>query len=345
MRVMVTGGTGYVGAWSVKALVDAGHKVRLLVRDPAKARTMFAALGLPRLPCVTGDMTDEVAVLKALQGCDAVLHCAAVVSTDPRRADEMMAANPRGVELVIGHAVRLGLDPVVHVSSVAALLRPGMTEQLKADLPLGTLDSGYARSKAAAERCVRDLQDKGAPIVITYPGSVTGPAAGRGISEATEGLAQTVAMGSLPSPDAAWSIIDGRDLGAVHAALMVPGLGPRRFMCGGTYLVPADLSATLERITGRSFKVLPMSGALLRGIGWAADAVGRVFPIESVLSHEAMVCFTQMPPSDDLPVRRELGVRYRKIDVTLREALLAARDAGLLTEKQVGKLAKKQAPR
>ena len=161
MRVMVTGGTGYVGAWSVKALVDAGHKVRLLVRDPAKARTMFAALGLPRLPCVTGDMTDEVAVLKALQGCDAVLHCAAVVSTDPRRADEMMAANPRGVELVIGHAVRLGLDPVVHVSSVAALLRPGMTEQLKADLPLGTLDSGYARSKAAAERCVRDLQDKG----------------------------------------------------------------------------------------------------------------------------------------------------------------------------------------
>lgn len=339
MRVMVTGGTGYVGAWSVKALVDAGHKVRLLVRDPAKAHATQVALGLPRVPCVVGDMTDEVAVLKALKGCDAVLHCAAVVSTDARRADEMMAANPRGAELVIGHAARLGLDPIVHVSSVAALLRPGMSE-LKAEMPLGTLDSGYARSKAAAERYVRDLQDKGAPIVITYPGSVTGPAAGRVISEATEGLAQTVAMGSLPSPDAAWSLIDGRDLGAVHAALMVPGLGPRRYMCGGTYLVPADLSAALERITGRSFKVLPMPGALLRGIGWAADAVGRVVPFESVLSHEAMVCFTQMPRSDDSRVRRELGVRYRKVDVTLREALIAARDAGLLTEEQVGKLAK-----
>ena len=340
MRVMVTGGTGYVGAWSVKALVDAGHKVRLLVRDPAKAHATLAALGLPRVPCVVGDMTDEVAVLKALKGCDAVLHCAAVVSTDARRADEMMAANPRGAELVIGHAARLGLDPIVHVSSVAALLRPGMTE-LKPEMPLGTLDSGYARSKAAAERYVRDLQDKGAPVVITYPGSVTGPAAGRVISEATEGLGKTVAMGSLISPDAAWSFIDGRDLGAVHAALMVPGLGPRRYMCGGTYLEPAALSRVLERITGRAFKVMPMPGALLRGIGWAADVVGRVVPFESVLSHEAMVCFTQMPRSDDSRVRRELGVRYRKVDVTLREALIAARDAGLLTPEQAGKLAKR----
>ena len=344
MRVMVTGGTGYVGAWSVKALIEAGHKVRLLVRDPAKARAMLGALGLRPVPCVVGDMTNEDAVLKALKGCDAVLHCAAVVSTDARRADEMMAANPRGAKLVVGHAVRLGLDPVVHVSSVAALLRPGMKE-LRADMPLGTLDSGYARSKAAAERYVRGLQDKGAAVVITYPGSVTGPAAGRVISEATEGLAQTVALGSLPSPDAAWSLIDGRDLGAIHAALMVPGRGPRRYMCGGTYLTPADLASAIERVTGRAFKVLPMPGALLRGLGWAADAVGRVVPFESVLSHEAMVCFTQMPPTDDSPVHRELGVRYRKVDLTLREALLAARDADLLTDAQIGKLARPAAQR
>jgi nucleoside-diphosphate-sugar epimerase len=344
MRVMVTGGTGYVGAWSVKALVDAGHRVRLLVRDPAKARKVLGALGLQRVPCVAGDMTDEAAVLAALKGCDAVLHCAAVVSTDARRADEMMQANPRGAELVIGHAVRMGLDPVVHVSSIAALLTPGLN-RLTADLPLGTLDSGYARSKAAAERYVRGLQDKGAPVVITYPGSVTGPAAGGVISEATEGLAEHVKIGTLMSPDAAWSLIDARDLGAIHAALMEPGQGPRRYMCGGHYLKMDDLAKAFERVTGRDFKVLPLPGALLRMVGRAMDAAARVVSFESVVTHEAMVCYTQMPPTDDAPARRELGVRYRRIDLTLREALLAARDAGLLTDEQLGKLARGRAQR
>ncbi len=340
MHVLVTGGTGYVGAWSTRSLIEAGHRVRLLVRDPDRAHATLGAIGLPRVPCVVGDMTDEAAVLKALKGCDAVLHCAAVVSTDARRAGEMLAANPRGAELVVGHAVRLGLDPVVHVSSVAALLQPG-ARSLHAGMPLGTLQSGYARSKAAAEQVVRALQDRGAPVVITYPGSVTGPAAGSVVSEATEGLAQLVALGSLPSPDASWSLIDARDLGALHAALMKPGLGPRRFMCGGHHLEQAALAQALARITGRGFKVLPLPGALLRGLGWAADAVGRVLPMESVLSHEAMVCFTQMPPTDDRAVRRELGVRYRRVDVTLREALRSARDAGLLTDAQIGRLAQR----
>ena len=97
MRVMVTGATGYVAAHSVKALLEAGHKVRLLVRGPAKASAVLGALGIDgALDCVRGDMTDEAAVIEALDGCQAVLHCAAVVTTDPRRIDEMLYANPRG---------------------------------------------------------------------------------------------------------------------------------------------------------------------------------------------------------------------------------------------------------
>lgn len=339
MRVMVTGATGFVGAYSAKALHDAGHKLRLLVRDPAKAKKMLAALDVGRVTCVQGDMTDEAAVLTALKGCDAVLHCAAVVTTDSRRADEMLQANPRGAELVVGHAVRLGLDPVVHVSSVAALLTPGASE-LTTDGPLGTLESGYARSKAAAEHYVRSLQDKGAPVVITYPGSVTGPAAGTLLGEATQGIAENLKLGSLPSPDAAWSLIDARDLGAVHAALMVSGLGPRRFMCSGHYLRAPELAALFRELTGREFKVLPLPGTVLRGIGRLADAAARIVPFDSPLTHEAMICFTQMPPADDSAVARELHVRYRPVKQTVREAIIAAHRAGLITGEQAGKLAR-----
>ncbi len=339
MKVMVTGSTGYVGAYSVKALLDVGHKVRLLVRDPAKAAATLGALGLGKLECVAGDMTDEAAVLKALKGCQAVLHCAAVVSTDRKRADEMMQANPRGAELVVGHAARLGLDPIVYVSSVAAVLTPGAT-LLTADMPIGPLESGYAKSKAAAEAYVRGLQDKGAPVVITYPGSVTGPAAGDLRGEAAGGIAANLKAGSLPTHDAAWSLIDVRDLGAIHAALMVKGQGPRRFMCGGHYLKMEQLAALYQELTGREFKLMNMSGALLRGLGMAADAISRIVPFDSVFTHEAMVCYTQSPPTDDSAVRKELGVRYRKVSQTLREAILALHAAGQITDEQAGKLAR-----
>ncbi len=340
MRVMVTGSTGYVGAHSVKALLSAGHPVRLLVRDPAKARSVLGALGITgKLDCVTGDMTDEAAVLRALKGCQAVLHCAAVVSTNRRRAGEMMQANPRGVELVIGHAVRQGLDPVVHVSSTAALLTPG-AEMLRAAMPPGDLKSGYAQSKAAAERYVRKLQDAGAPVVITYPGSVTGPAAGNVLGEATAGIAANVQLGAMATHDAAWSIIDARDLAAIHVAVMQAGHGPRRYMCGGHYLRMEDLARLLGQITGREFRVAPLPGSALRALGWAADVLARFVPFESVLTHEAMVCFTQMPPSDDSAVHDELGVRYRKVGDTLRQSVLAAYHAGVLSDEQVGKLAR-----
>ena len=338
---MVTGATGYVGAFSAKALVDAGHRVRLLVRDLGKAANVLRAVGVNgRLDCVQGDMTDEASVLQALQGCDAVLHCAAVVSTQAAREHEMLRANPLGAELVIGHAVRLGLDPVVYCSSVTALLRPGATI-LDADMPPGTLARGYAGSKVACERYVRQWQREGAPVAVTYPGSVTGPAAGANLGEGTLGIATTLRAGLLPTREAALTIIDARDVGTIHAALMTRGRGPRRIVCGGHYVTPAAMAGRLRQLTGREFRVLPLPAAMLRGAGLISDVVTRTLPgLANPLTHEAMVYFTQMPPTDDSAVRHDLGIRYRPLKDTLREAILAAHAAGLLTDQEVGKLAR-----
>lgn len=343
---MVTGASGYVGAYSVKALLDAAHRVRLLVRDPAKARRVLRAIGVGgRLDCVQGDMTDEAAVLRALAGCDAVLHCAALVSTHAGDEREMHRVNPLGTALVIGHAVRRGLDPVVHCSSVTAVLRPGVA-RLTSELPPGTLTRGYAGAKVACERYVRKLQDAGAPVVITYPGSVSGPAAGAVLGEATQGIAGILAIGLMPTRDGAMTLIDARDLGDLHAATMVPGQGPRRYMCGGHYLPPADLANQLQALTGQPVRVLGLPGSVLRGAGRVVDLVARALPgLNSPFTHEAAVYLTWMPRTDDAAVGRELGVSYRPVADTLRESILAAHAAGLLSEAQIGKLAGRSRPR
>ncbi len=339
-RVMVTGATGFVGAHSVKALLDAGHEVKLLVRSKEKAQEVLGALGIKKLPpIVIGDMTDERAVLEALDGCDAALHCAAFVSTQAKDAERMRKDNPQGTRCVVGNAVRLGLDPVIYVSSIAALMKPGLPV-LHPDLPVADSTTAYGQSKAEAERYVRSLQDQEKPVVITYPSSVVGPAAGSVRGEAASGIAMQVRAGSLPTREAAWSVIDARDLGALHAAAMVSGRGPRRYMCGGHYLDMDALAALYGSLLDKPFEVKNMPGWALRAMGWVVDKAPNLKPPEADLSYESMVFFTQSPPTDDSRVVHELGIRWRAAEESLRDAILALVEAGQLEPGQVGRLAK-----
>ena len=123
MHVLVTGGTGFVGSHTVRALLDQGHRVRVLARSRAKAERVFAGSALP--VTVTGDATDPTAVGEALEGVDAVVHCAALVATDARRAKEIHDTNVRLVEVVVGGAVERGIGTIVYISSVLALFAPG----------------------------------------------------------------------------------------------------------------------------------------------------------------------------------------------------------------------------
>src|SRR5260221_14121004 len=76
MRVMVTGASGFVGSYTVAALLAAGHQPRALVRDPGKATKVLAAIGVQAdaVEFVPGDILDPAAVGQALDGCDATVH-------------------------------------------------------------------------------------------------------------------------------------------------------------------------------------------------------------------------------------------------------------------------------
>src|SRR5438034_9677911 len=117
MRVLVTGGTGFVGSHTAAALSARGYDIRLLVRSPEKVAPVLGALGLAAPDVVAGDVTDAASVRAAVEGCDAVVHTAALVSL--RRGDEerLHAVNVGGTGTVIDAALDVGADPVVHVSS------------------------------------------------------------------------------------------------------------------------------------------------------------------------------------------------------------------------------------
>ena len=89
MKVMVTGGIGFVGSHTVAEVVRAGHDVELLVRDPSRIRPALDPLGVGEVESVRGDVTDKDSVERALDDCDDVIPCASVYSLDPRAGDSL----------------------------------------------------------------------------------------------------------------------------------------------------------------------------------------------------------------------------------------------------------------
>lgn len=342
MRVLVTGGTGYVGAHAVQALIAAGHQPRLLVRNPGRLATTVGAIGvdLDALEIAPGDMTDEAAVVAALKGVDAVIHGAAVVAalnqSDARQAVE---TNVRGTKTVINAALAAGCDPVVHISSVAALFTPSEPVITSDLLPAVNADSPYTKSKALAEEFARQRQADGAPVVIVYPGGVAGPAAGEVFGDVAEGFIAMLKPGLIPLRGGAFGIIDVRDLARVLAAAIQPGRGPHRFIAGGDLIDMDEVGRLLRIVTGRRMPVVPLPGVAFRGLGRLMDVVRKVVPFDTVYTGEAMDLLTLARPTDDSAVHDQLGIDYRPAVETVEAMVRSLYDAGKLTAKQVGTIA------
>ncbi len=330
MKVLVTGGTGFVGAWTAKAVAEVGHQVRFLVRDPARLTTSAAQIGLDVSDYAVGDIGDAHSTGVALDGCDAVIHCAAMVSV-VRAADAaaaMLRVNLDGGRNVLGTAAERGLDPIVYVSSFTALFRPGLAT-VSADLPVVGGSDGYGQSKAAVENYARGLQAEGAPVAITYPGMVMGPPAGNQFGEAAEGIAAAVQLRGLPGGrGAAWTVVDVRDVAALHAALLTPGKGPRRFVAGGRRIPVAELTVMLRDATGLPLRSYRMPDRFLRGVGRLVDKMGHRLPFDTPITGAATQYYTQMPPTDDTPSEVELGISYRDPRETFADTVAGLRRVG-----------------
>ena len=240
---------------------------------------------------------------------------------------------------MIDAALAAGCDPVVHISSVAALFTPS-APLITSDLaPATQASSPYTRSKALAEELARKRQADGSPVTIVYPGGVSGPAAGDVFGDVAEGFISMLKGGVIPLRDGAFGIIDVRDLAEVLVATLTPGLGPRRFVAGGELLDMSQVATLLRALTGRRMPVLPTPGVVFRGVGRIADGMRKVSAFDTVYTAEAMDLLTRARPTDDSAVHDQLGITYRPPIETVEAMVRALYDAGRLSAKQVGTLA------
>ena len=328
MRVAVTGGTGYLGAHAVRALLEAGHVVELLVLPHETGAPVVDRLrALGPVSTITGDLRDEAVVTRMLRHADAVLHAAGVVGTGERDAQLMWEINARATECVLTRAVDEGLDPVVSVSSYSALFPPP-TGVITPDTPTTDGRSTYAKTKAYADRVARRLQNAGAPVVTTYPSSVVGPPFHTAVGVTERGWQPLVHRKIAPRIRGGMQMIDVRDVAEVHVRLMRPGRGPHRYLCGGVMVSFDEMIDALERGSGRRIRRITVPPSLFRAMGRIADQVGRVHPLAEGLSLEAATLLTSAVPTDDSATLSDLAMQWRCPTAAIAESVQAALHRG-----------------
>jgi dihydroflavonol-4-reductase len=179
--ILVTGGTGLVGAHLLLALLKDGHSVRALRRRSSSMKLVTTVLGKdvtsPLLEWFEGDVLDVFSLSEALEGITKIYHAAAVISFQEADVPAMMKINIEGTANVVNIALSKGVRKLCYVSSIAAIGRSEPGEIITEKTPWKTSpnNSNYALSKYGAEREVWRGTVEGLDAVIVNPSIIIGP--------------------------------------------------------------------------------------------------------------------------------------------------------------------------
>ena len=318
MRILITGGTGFVGSHVCRQLMAAGQSVRLLVRNADKAQTYYDELGegIPEL--VVGDVTELASVRVALEGCDGLVHAAAGTPMQTGSVEQLFAVNVDGVKHTVGSALEMGLEHIVCISSITAIFDPDAA-RVTADASPVKSKLPYGQSKVLAETYLRALQAQGAPVSIVYPGGVIGPE-DPGFSDSFKALKHRMENGFRIFGDGGMQYVDVRDLAALVCSLVVEG-GSGRFLLPGVYSTWTQLADTIEAVSGCQLQRIPAQGWKLRLIGRLMDCVRLIKTVDSPISAETMRYATLWPNIKNTEELTARGLQLRDSRETFADAI------------------------
>lgn len=227
MLVCVTGGTGFIGSHLVRALLDDGHRVRVLHRQNSK---LIALAGLDYESAI-GDVTDLDSLKQAFKDCDWIFHVAAVA--DYWRADksQLFEVNVEGTRKVLHASQEAKVKRVIFTSSAAAIGLPEndtpSNESVRFNLPPEHFPYGY--SKVLAEEFVQEFVAEGLDVVTVNPSVVIGPGDLNMISGSF--IAQVYQLQWLiPKSSGGIAVSDVRDIVASHLAAVEKGKTGERYI-------------------------------------------------------------------------------------------------------------------
>lgn len=247
MKTLVTGGTGFVGANVVRALLQRGVEVRALVRPRSDTRNLDKL----EVELVAGDLRDRSSLEAALDGCDTVYHVAAMYALWTSDPQQIYDSNVTGTVNMLEAAGMAGVQRIVYTSSVATIGLPKDGTPGTEEVPLQPEEmiSDYKRSKYLAEQEVMKYAQHGLPVVIVNPSFPVGP---WDVKPTPSGqLIVNFLRGKIPAyVDTGLNVVDVEDVAIGHLLAAEKGRIGERYILGHANVTLPDMFQLLEQVSG-----------------------------------------------------------------------------------------------
>jgi nucleoside-diphosphate-sugar epimerase len=318
MTVLVTGGSGHLGANLVRRLLDEGVALRVLARRGHDNRALE---GLD-VEWVWGDLGDYEATCAAVRGCRQVYHCAAKVSTSEADRGEVYESNVVGTRHLLRAAHEAGVARVVVTGSFSAI---GHDPRRPSDetVPVNPFDRlfPYQRSKIAVEHECLLAVVRGLDVVIATSCAIVGPhdykpsPMGKVLLDFAHGRLRAYIPGGF-------EFVAARDIVEGHRLAMDKGRPGHKYIFSTAFKTVDELMAIYEELTGRPRPRLRLPPAVMAAMAEVTSRVaGRFFPGAPQRFTPGAVKLLRMGRrADTAKARGELGYRPTSVEDALREA-------------------------
>jgi nucleoside-diphosphate-sugar epimerase len=274
VKVFVTGGTGFIGGAVVRQLRARGDDVVALVRSPAKGAPL-EALGCT---LVAGDLGDERAIRSGMEGCDAVIHAAAIyeVGIPASARAPMREANVGGTERVLGAALELGIGKVVYVSTVGAFGDThGQIVDETYEHPGNGFTSEYEKTKWEAHQVAKRLIGEGLSCVIVQPGGVYGPGDTSSIGVLLDQFLSGK-MPLIPFPELGMCLTHVEDIAAGILLALDKGVAGEAYVLSGPVTTVREAIGVVAAETGKKAPKHAIPTGLMKAMIPIGPLVGKV---------------------------------------------------------------------
>lgn len=315
----MTGGTGFLGAYIIRELINKGFAVRAIRRSPALPFFIDPEI-LQQVEWVEGDILDPVSLEAAMKGMDGVIHAAALISFGKGKREKMYRVNKEGTANVVNLALENQLKRLVYVSSVAALGRTASGEWVSEEKKWTETkqNTHYARSKHQAEMEVWRGIAEGLDAVIINPSTILGFGDWESGSSA---LFKKIYKGFRWYTKGINGFVDVEDVARATVLLLESDISDQRFLINGDNWSFEKLFSAIASGFHRKGPSVEASAFSSR-LAWRLEAIQGFFAGKApVLTRESARVALSKTRFDNTLVRETLkGFSFTPLEETIKRA-------------------------
>jgi dihydroflavonol-4-reductase len=319
IKILVTGGTGFLGSYIIKELVEKNFMVRA-IRRSNKFPSYISKEIFDKVDWVDGDILDVISLEEAMEGIDTIIHAAAVISFAKQDREQMYRVNVEGTANIVNMALEKNVRRLIHISSVAALGRTttggSVNEEKKWEE--SKVNTHYAKSKYKGELEVWRGISEGLHGVILNPSTILGYGDWNNSSCAIFKNIYEEFKWYTPGIN---GFVDVQDVARVVVSMLDNDISEQRFVVNGDNWAFKKLMDTIAENLGKK-KPSKQTTPLLLNIAWRMERLKSFFTGKKPLltQESARVAISQTLFENDKILKTLPGFSFTPLQQTIQQA-------------------------